>query len=54
MTLVIIHRFNAVWIKTCFNECLARALFALDLDGRTQVTVTAIDEQDKLFTVTLA
>mgnify|MGYP001139039433 FL=1 len=40
-------------LESVFINPLARALFALDLEERTQVTVAAIEEQDKVFTVTL-
>jgi ATP-dependent Clp protease ATP-binding subunit ClpB len=40
-------------LESVFINPLARALFALDLEGRTKVTVAAIEEQDKVFTVTL-
>jgi len=40
-------------LESVFINPLARALFAIDLEGRTQVTVAAIEEQDKVFSVTL-
>jgi energy-coupling factor transporter ATP-binding protein EcfA2 len=40
-------------LESVFINPLARALFALDLEGRKQVTVAAIEEQDKVFSVTL-
>ena len=40
-------------LESVFINPLARALFALDLEGRTQIAVAAIGEQDKVFTVTL-
>lgn len=40
-------------LESVFINPLARALFAIDLEGRSQVTVTGIEEQDKVFTVTL-
>ena len=41
-------------LESVFINPLARALFALDLEGRAQVTVAAVEEQDKVFSVTLA
>ena len=41
-------------LESVFINPLARALFALDLEGRAQITVAAIGEQDKVFTVALA
>jgi energy-coupling factor transporter ATP-binding protein EcfA2 len=40
-------------LESVFINPLARALFALDLEGRAQVTVAAIEEQDKVFSVVL-
>lgn len=40
-------------LESVFINPLARALFAIDLEGRAQVTVAAIEEQDKVFSVTL-
>jgi hypothetical protein len=40
-------------LESCFINPLARALFTLDLEGRTQVTVAAIEEHDKVFSVAL-
>jgi hypothetical protein len=40
-------------LESVFINPLARALFAIDLEGRTQVTVAAIEEQDKVFSVAL-
>jgi hypothetical protein len=40
-------------LESVFINPLARALFALDLEQREQVTVAAIEEQDKVFSVTL-
>lgn len=40
-------------LESAFINPLARALFALDLEQREQVTVAAIEEQDKVFSVTL-
>ncbi len=40
-------------LESVFINPLARALFAFDLEARTQVTVAAIEEQDKVFTLTL-
>ena len=40
-------------LESVFINPLARTLFALDLEGRTQVTVAAVEEQDKVFSVTL-
>jgi energy-coupling factor transporter ATP-binding protein EcfA2 len=40
-------------LESVFINPLARALFALDSESRTQVTVMSIDEQDKVFSVTL-
>ncbi len=40
-------------LESVFINPLARALFAIDLEGRAQVTVTSIEEQDKVFSVTL-
>jgi hypothetical protein len=40
-------------LESVFINPLARALFALDLDGRAQVTVAAIEERDKVFSVAL-
>jgi energy-coupling factor transporter ATP-binding protein EcfA2 len=40
-------------LESVFINPLARALFALDLEGRTQVTVAGIEEQDKVFSVSL-
>jgi ATP-dependent Clp protease ATP-binding subunit ClpA len=40
-------------LESVFINPLARALFALDLEGRTQVTVAGIEEQDKVFSVAL-
>ncbi len=40
-------------LESVFINPLARALFALDLEGRAQVTVAAIEERDKVFSVAL-
>ncbi|MHB1427904.1 MAG: AAA family ATPase [Rhodocyclaceae bacterium] len=40
-------------LESVFINPLARALFALDLEGRAQVTVAAIEEQDKVYSVAL-
>jgi hypothetical protein len=40
-------------LESVFINPLARALFALDLAGRAQVTVAGIEEQDKVFSVGL-
>lgn len=40
-------------LESVFINPLARALFAIDLEGRTQVTVAGIEEQDKVFSVAL-
>jgi ATP-dependent Clp protease ATP-binding subunit ClpB len=40
-------------LESVFINPLARAFFALDLEGRAQVTVAAIEEQDKVFSVAL-
>jgi hypothetical protein len=40
-------------LESAFVNPLARALFAHDLTGRTRLTVTAIDEQDRVVTLTL-
>jgi ATP-dependent Clp protease ATP-binding subunit ClpB len=40
-------------LESVFINPLARALFAIDLEGRAQVTVAAVEEQDKVFSVTL-
>jgi energy-coupling factor transporter ATP-binding protein EcfA2 len=40
-------------LESVFINPLARTLFTLDLEQRGQVTVAAIDEQDKVFSVTL-
>jgi hypothetical protein len=40
-------------LESVFINPLARALFAIDLEGRTQVTVAAVEEQDKVFSVSL-
>jgi len=40
-------------LESVFINPLARALFALDLDGRTRITVSGIAEQDKVYSVTL-
>jgi len=40
-------------LESVFINPLARALFAIDLEGRAQVTVAAIEEQDKVFSVAL-
>lgn len=40
-------------LESVFINPLARALFTLDPEGRNQVTVAAIEEQDKVFSVTL-
>lgn len=40
-------------LESVFINPLARALFALDLEGRDEITVTAIEEQDKVYHVTL-
>jgi hypothetical protein len=40
-------------LESVFINPLARALFMLDLEGRNQVTVLGIEEQDKVFSVTL-
>jgi energy-coupling factor transporter ATP-binding protein EcfA2 len=40
-------------LESVFINPLARALFAIDLEGRAQVTVAGIEELDKVFSVTL-
>lgn len=40
-------------LESVFINPLARALFAIDLEGRAQVTVAGIEEQDKIFTINL-
>jgi hypothetical protein len=40
-------------LESVFINPLARALFAIDLEGRAQVTVAAIEEQEKVFSVRL-
>ena len=40
-------------LESVFINPLARALFAIDLEGRAQVTVAGIEEQDKVFSVSL-
>ena len=40
-------------LESVFINPPARALFALDLEGRAQVTVAAIEEQDKVYSVAL-
>ncbi|MDP1526793.1 MAG: AAA family ATPase [Rhodocyclaceae bacterium] len=40
-------------LESVFINPLARALFGIDLEGRAQVTVMGIEEQDKVFSVTL-
>jgi hypothetical protein len=40
-------------LESVFINPLARALFALDLAGRTQVTVAALEERDKVFSLVL-
>ena len=40
-------------LESVFINPLARALFALDLESRTQVAVTKIEERDKVFSVAL-
>jgi ATP-dependent Clp protease ATP-binding subunit ClpB len=40
-------------LESVFINPLARALFAIDLEGRAQVTVAAIEEQEKVFSVSL-
>jgi energy-coupling factor transporter ATP-binding protein EcfA2 len=40
-------------LESVFINPLARALFAIDLEGRAQVTVATVEEQDKVFSVTL-
>jgi len=40
-------------LESVFINPLARALFALDLEGRARVTVAGIEERDKVFSVTL-
>jgi energy-coupling factor transporter ATP-binding protein EcfA2 len=40
-------------LESVFINPLARALFALDLEGRTQVEVAMIEEQEKVYSVSL-
>jgi ATP-dependent Clp protease ATP-binding subunit ClpA len=40
-------------LESVFINPLARALFALDPEGRDMVTVTDVTEEDKVFSVTL-
>jgi hypothetical protein len=40
-------------LESVFINPLARALFGLDLEGRAQVTVAALEAQDKVFSVRL-
>jgi len=40
-------------LESIFINPLARALFAIDLEGRAQVMVAGIEEQDKVFSVAL-